>query len=476
MRTTVHLVGKAIQDGSKYLPIRNRAAALASTAGPKDYLGQARAIYDDFVKRWRYVRDPAGRELVTTSPQQIYHLVMGGRSEDPGVGLGRGAGDCDDATVAIGAQLASIGFPIRIATIAPQGAPPGRLMSHIFIQAAIPSHGWVTVDPVVHPFHGFGFTPPHSRMALFDLNGTFLEGTGNLRNMSGGTDKGESSMCNVRQFEDYAGFGDCFTGEDEDLLDFRKYGIKGFGIYADSMGILDLGDIGLGMAAEVDIDENGRAWSPALEMTPDDVTYIRSYGRPYHGMLALGDNMEVYQYDGSLGFFKKLFKKIKKKAKKLVHGAASFAKKTAKSLLKKLPGGKYLLKLGQKLWKISKKYLKPLAKFVGKYAKYLAPVAALIPGVGPAVAAGLYTAGKVANLMNKYGIKVAAKASDVVGKLRFPSDKIAKSFTADLKKAAKAEARKGKRPDGRPLAKGRRSPRANARRAMILARRARRAA
>lgn len=441
MRSTIRIIGKAIKDGSLYLPIRNRAAALASKALPKDYLGQLQEVFDDFVKRWRYVKDPHGKELVTTSPHQVFHLVMGGNSTDPGAGFGRGVGDCDDATVAIGAQLMSIGFPVRIATIAPEGAPPGRLMSHVFCQAEVPNKGWVTVDPVVFPHKGAFYTPPNSRLAAFTLEGRYLGGSGNIRNISGlsGLDtKGEKKM-HINDFEDLSGADD-FDTTPGDPLDFREYGIKDFGIYSEAMGILDLGEGSIGLAAEVDVDEFGLARTPILELRPRDYQYIRRFQRPYMGMLALGDDLEVYEYDTNLGFFKKLFKKIKKKVK----AVRKKIRKVAKKLLKKIPGGKALLKLGKKVWKISQKILKPLTKFVGKYAKKLAPIAALIPGYGPAIAAGLHTAGKIANLMNKYSVKVVTKKGSKVGKVRFPSGKKAKAFQKALKKAAKAEKRKGR--------------------------------
>lgn len=461
MRTTVRVIGKAIRNGMMYLPIRNRAAALASKAEPKDYLGQLEEVFNDFVKRWRYVKDPVGKELVTASPAQIFHLVMGGDSDDPGAGFGKGVGDCDDACVAIGAQLMSIGFPVRIATIAPEGAPPGRLMTHVFCQAQVPGMGWVTVDPVVYPNEGAFYTPPNSRLAAFDLQGNLVEQRGNVRNMSGlaGYDKKGDPM-NINDFQDMSGLGD-FDPNPGAPLDFRRYGIKDFGIYSESMGILDLGDCNIGMAAEVDTDERGYASTPVLELRPSDYSYIQRNRKPYHGMLALSDDLEPYSYDSNLGFFKKLFKKVKKKAKAI----RKRVRKAAKKLLKKIPGGKALLKLGKKIWKISKKIVAPLTKFVGKYAKKLAPIAALIPGYGPAIAAGLHTAGKIANMMRKYGVKVTAKKGDPVGKLRFPSGKAAAAFKQDLKRAASAAKKRGKRVQPRrrkgfgPItARSRRSP------------------
>ena len=84
-----------------------------------------------------------------------------------------------------------------------------------------------------------------------------------------------------------------------------------------------------------------------------------------------------------------------------------------RKVISKLPGGKTILKIAGKIKKVAMKIVKPLVKFVGKYASKLAPIAALIPGYGPAIAAGLKIAGKVANAMNKYGVKIAGKAGQV---------------------------------------------------------------
>lgn len=443
MRATIRLIGRAIKDGSHYTPIRFRAARLASRAKPKDYLGQAREVFNDFVQRWRYVKDPTDRELVVTSPVQIYETVMGGDN-------GTGHGDCDDATVAVGAQLHAIGFPVRIATIAPAGAPPGRLMSHVFAQCKIPNIGWVTVDPVVYPDHGFGYLPPHARLVTWNLEGKIINQYGNAQGMSGlggASMQGErwpdysrlSGLGEIDQWTDYAGFGE-YLPENyplEAIPDFRTV-IKDYGIYSESMGIMG----GLGLIAEVTTDETGRAWTPALEISPEDYEYMQVNPLPYEGMLGLGDNGDVYQYDGNLGFFRRLFKRIKRGVKKV-----------ARKVLRKIPGGKYLMKLGKKVWKVAKKFVRPLAKFVGKYATKLAPVAALIPGYGPAIAAGLYTAGRVAKLMNKYDVMLTGKKGKP-RKLKFKSGKQAKRFQKALKKAASKlkrskRSRKARRRGGR---------------------------
>lgn len=167
---TIKIIGKAIKDASSYLPLRNWAAAIAATAPRKDYTGQLKAIWRAFNKRWRYVRDPHGLETVTTSPKAVFNLVIG---HNGGAGNGYGVGDCDDAAVAIGALLKSVGFPVRIATTAPPGLP-GLSFTHVFVQAQVPGRGWVTVDPVLLPNKNLGDTAPHGRLAIWDLNGKII--------------------------------------------------------------------------------------------------------------------------------------------------------------------------------------------------------------------------------------------------------------------------------------------------------------
>lgn len=211
--------------------------------------------------------------------------------------------------------------------------------------------------------------------------------------------------------------------------DWRRYGVPDLGAYADRMGIMSCE--GIGLAAEVDyevIDGQVAARTPMLELAPEDYQHMARTGRPYDGMMALGDTGAVYEWDGDLGFFSKIVSAAKSVVKKV--GSA------AKRVIKKLPGGKYLIKLGSKIYKVASKLVKPLVKYVGKYATKLAPVAALIPGYGPAIAAALYTAGKVAKLMKKYGVTYKGKKGGV-RKLKFKSGSSAKKFQKALKKQAK---------------------------------------
>jgi len=436
IRATIKLIGKAIQDGSHHLPIRCHAAALATTAPPKDYLGQVNAIFDDFVKHWRYVKDPVDRELLVTEPDAIYNLVIGGGPHSIGLGKGKGGGDCDDATIALGSLLQSIGIPVRIAVTAPPGFPAGPFFTHVFAQASIPGIGWISVDPVPWPRRNFGYTPENSRIAFFNLDGKLIGYEGNTVGLSSlfGEEVIEMKNTSIPDLQYWRDMGLAGTEDSQEPADWRRYVLKDFGIYSHDLGIMS-GE-GRCLSAEVDYFRapNGQlvARTPMLELAPNDYEFMSKNYFPYHGMLALGDEGDVYRWDGLGGFFKKLFKK----ARGLVRKVASGAKK----LLKKIPGGKYLVKIGEKIFKIANKFVKPLMKFVGKYAAKLAPVAALIPGYGPAIAAGLYTAGKVANMMTKYGVELIG-AKGKARNLKFPAGDAAKKFQKELAKAAEQEKR-----------------------------------
>lgn len=468
MRTTIGLVGKAIVDGSRYLPIRNLACRLAADAPAKDYFRQAKSIFDHLVKRqWKYVRDPVNQELVTTSPEALYKYVLAG--DGVGVGNGIGAGDCDDIAAGTGALLYSIGFPVRLATTAPVGVPAGNMFGHIFVQTQIPRVGWVTVDPVVYPKNGFGFTPPNSRIAFYDLTGRLISKHGNAQNLNGweeqdmGYNTGYSDAGFAAAMLPDMGLAGIESASPMNMPeDWRDYGIPDFGSYSEIDGVIS-GDEIEPLAAEVSYEFDGvnlYSRTPILELARKDYNYVKRNRVPYHGMMALGDDLETYAFDGELGFFKKLFRRAKRgvrRVRKRIRGGI-------KKILKKIPGGKKLIRLGKKIWKVAHKIVKPLTKFVGKYAAKLAPVAALIPGFGPAVAAGLYTAGKVANIMNKYGVKLKGAAGSI-RKLAFPSATIASKFRKELSSAARKEAGKqaGKRRRRRPRP-GRRLRRAFSRR------------
>lgn len=442
MRETVRLIGRAIREGSYYLPTRNLAAAYAAKAAPKDYLGQAENIYEGFLENWRYVKDPLSRELLTMGPRASYKLVMGG--DGVGVGFGKGAGDCDCATVALGAMYESTGFKTRIATIANRKAPPGQLMEHVYPEVHINGVGWIPADPVLHPYGGFGDEAPHSRKVVYDLNGTVLSSKGNLR----GVEKMTIPQIWKRPpMETYQGLPNFDEIEDYDEY-YSEPLVEGFGSLAFDWGCIpgkNLKGLSVDVESE-DYDDDGTVSTPVLEVSPEDFEHMTYMGCPVMGCLGLSDDGDVYQFDGFS--FKKLLKNIakgaKKAAKKLKKSvdkvfeedekkstspsmtfteavnelvrAGYIPKKfvTAPQKLTKAQRTKYTRKAKKHIAtvqagkvskirkkgtrkpkvKIKKKIVEPIIQEMRTHVRALAPVAAVVPGMGPALKVGLQAASR----------------------------------------------------------------------------------
>lgn len=448
MRQTVALVGRGIRDGATYLPLRDHVARVVATAPPKDFRAQLAALYADFVKRWRYVRDPRNAEMLPTTGRAIWQMCYGG-------GVRQGTGDCDCAAAAIGAAAHSVGFPVRLTASVPlrhaHNAILSRVPGHIYAEAYVKGIGWVALDPVVWPKHGLGHHPPALRRYRFDLwgrrlrrRGAPLHGADEMYGEEGASMYGQGD--DIQSWQDYglAEHGYALGQvEGDDIqyaapLDWSTYGLQGFGQSADR--VYDAST--LGIMAEVETDGLGLARTPMVEMRPEDIAHVRTYGRPYDGCLGLGDDGSVYQWRPAAGlalggFFKKIFKKVGGLVKKVAGSAFKMAQrglKFAKKLIRKLPGGKYLVRFMDKIHKVAMKLVRPLMKMIGPMAKFLGPIAAMIPGYGPIIAVALKAGGTIANLMAKHGVKQTKKGAIIPS-----SAKGMAAFKAELKQQADAK-------------------------------------
>lgn len=252
--------------------------------------------------------------------------------------------------------------------------------------------------------------------------------------------------------------------------DWSSVGLLGFGAQLDRpFGMIDGENLGLAMEYDEDDFVGFSRGEPLvrtkmLEICPREIAHIKRTGRPRLGTVAMADDGDIYQWTeipGYGGFFKKLRKKFRKVTGKIIKGVKKVGKgisKRAKKLIKKLPGGKYLVKVYDRVKKVAMKLTKPLKKLLGsKFGKYLAPIAALIPGAGPVIAiaiAGMRRAGQIDKIMKKFKVK-----RNKAGQPKFSSGKQAKAVKRALTQAAKQHARpkgkrRGRRKSARLLKKG----------------------
>ena len=176
---TLAVMGKTARAASREWTLQRWAGELAAKAGPRDYVGQLRAIYDDLTRnRWRYVMEPG--ERVPGTPRALFSYTLGTRyngCDDPNrcdvLGTPwkrRGFGDCDDVSALVAAAALGIGMHPAFRVVRwPNGA-------HVSVVVRTPRGKWVSVDPVGYPDKPFGWAlhPAGAAVQFWSLDGAPL--------------------------------------------------------------------------------------------------------------------------------------------------------------------------------------------------------------------------------------------------------------------------------------------------------------
>ena len=117
----------------------------------KDYMCEARTVFNWVQNNIRFVRDPHNVEAIQGPEVTLRRDVL--------------SGDCDDHVVLLQSMLQSIGIPTRIVLVASQKAAPNQY-NHIFSEALVPVNGvnkWVSMDTTPITSSGdmasFGYMP-----------------------------------------------------------------------------------------------------------------------------------------------------------------------------------------------------------------------------------------------------------------------------------------------------------------------------
>lgn len=167
-------MGRVARDTANTWTMKEWASRLAAQAGPRDYLGQLKALYDGILSRWRYVMEPG--EWVAGTPRALLGNVLGlsytqpnadptrCRVDDASTPQTRGWGDCDDVSALCAAGALALGFEpsFRVA----RGA-----ISHVSTIVKIPGGRHVSIDPVGHPHYPFGWAVPSNQVEIYTLSG-----------------------------------------------------------------------------------------------------------------------------------------------------------------------------------------------------------------------------------------------------------------------------------------------------------------
>lgn len=171
---TLRRMGRAANEAANTFAMREWASRLATLARPRDYVGQLKRIYLGVLDRWRYVQEPD--EWIHGSARSLIDHVLGAKYNTPPgtdarmVPLSRvpsrhkGWGDCDDVSTVVAAAARAIGMTpyFRVAR--------GNSGAHVSVIVRTPSGKLVSVDPVGHPTHPFGWALPADQIEVFDMD------------------------------------------------------------------------------------------------------------------------------------------------------------------------------------------------------------------------------------------------------------------------------------------------------------------
>lgn len=185
MVDTLRIMGKVARESARTWTMREWASRLATRAPPRDYLAQLRELYKGILKRWRYVQEPG--EWIFGRPRSLLGFALGANYNlnaktcpspercdvEATTWKEKGWGDCDDVAALAAAGALAIGMPEVLFRVATWGGG-----AHVNAVARTPRGKWVSIDPVGHPDHGFGWAldPQGGSVLWFDLDANPVTG------------------------------------------------------------------------------------------------------------------------------------------------------------------------------------------------------------------------------------------------------------------------------------------------------------
>lgn len=131
MSDTLAAMRRLANEGKKDLEVRRLVEQLNASVAEGDYASELLSIYYWVKQHVRYMRDPAGVEMLKT-PRNL---------------LSTRSGDCDDIATLLAAMFMAAGNTVQFAIASFRAGQP--LYSHVFVEVMTP-HGPVVFDPVAN--------------------------------------------------------------------------------------------------------------------------------------------------------------------------------------------------------------------------------------------------------------------------------------------------------------------------------------
>lgn len=151
IQNTLILMARIIKESASNYYVRRWAEYIVAGV-PKDEYSRMQALYDFLVDNIQYLKDMEGLEMLKKPEVVLRELEQGYIPQL----------DCDCMSMLIGALARSIGLPVALRAIAPQGK---NKYSHVYAMIKIKDYGWVAVD-LTKPERGLGWEYPKASRVM----------------------------------------------------------------------------------------------------------------------------------------------------------------------------------------------------------------------------------------------------------------------------------------------------------------------
>lgn len=175
---TIREMWKLVNTDFKAESLRNIAVEVVRNVPPKDYFGEADALFRFVKGTIKYQRDPEGAERIADSFVTLQDRV----------------GDCDDHAILLASMAKSIGLPVRFATLNSRMPDDPLVFNHVYaeigfddVETGEDGIKWLAAD-TTEPESYLGWNPePYYFKKIWDdpLNHNITEGAYMGYRMSG---------------------------------------------------------------------------------------------------------------------------------------------------------------------------------------------------------------------------------------------------------------------------------------------------
>jgi len=155
---SVQAIIRLIRESKQIPEVRKVSEDTILGVPERDWRAEMKALYNYVKENMRYTQDPENLEMVKTPLRHVTDIKERGITY----------GDCDDATVLLGALLVNAGYVIKVVIVKSEWNP-GDSYNHIYLYAQVPNtQAWVSLDATAKN-QPFGFEGKYRERKTYEV-------------------------------------------------------------------------------------------------------------------------------------------------------------------------------------------------------------------------------------------------------------------------------------------------------------------